>query len=292
MPKNKIRFILNPFSGPRKNIDIESLIKSKIDSNIIEPEIIYTNYPKHAIELSKEAADLNYFAVVAVGGDGTINEVASALKYTKTALGIIPLGSGNGFSYHLGIRRDIIKSINLINHSNKICIDTATMNHEFFINVAGLGLDAKVAYLTKINSKRGFFPYFIQTIKQINGFRFMKMEIKSDQSERTGDYAMVAVANGSMYGYDFSIAPRAKMNDSLFDVVLVKKVPIFRYFGLAFSMIFKTLDKSSIVDYFNCSELQIKTKDAEYYHVDGEGQKSDTFEFNFKVHPSSLYLLT
>ena len=292
MLKSKIRFILNPFSGPRKNIDIVSLIEAQIDHKKIDPEIIYTTHPRHAIELSREAVSLNYFAVVAVGGDGTINEVASVLKDTKIALGIIPFGSGNGFSYHLGIRRNIIKSINIINNLNKICIDTAMMNDEFFINVAGLGLDAKVAFVTKKNQTRGFLPYFIQTLKEIKGFKFMKMDLKIPSLEWSGEYAMVAIANGSMYGYDFSIAPKAQMNDSLFDVVLIKKVPVFRYFGLAIRMIFRTLDKSSIVEYLNCSELQIRTSDAEFYHVDGEGHISNTFEYNFKIFPSSLYLLT
>ncbi len=292
MSKRKIRFILNPFSGPRNKIDVVSLINSQINSEFIDAEIIFTSYPKHASELSKEAADLNYFAVVAVGGDGTINEVASVLRDTNTALGIIPFGSGNGFSYHLGIRRNIVKSIDLINQCNKICIDTAMMNDNFFINVAGLGLDAKVAFLTKKNHKRGFLPYFIQTLKESSGFKFMKMEIKSPSSEWTGEYAMAAIANGSMYGYDFSIAPKAKMNDALFDIVLVKKAPIFKYFLLAIRMIFKTLDRSSIVEYFNCTELCIRTSDADFYHVDGEGHESNTLEYKFKIYPSSLYLLT
>ncbi|MBP6447168.1 MAG: diacylglycerol kinase family protein [Saprospiraceae bacterium] len=290
--KHKIRFILNPFSGVRRNIDLKALINEHIDLSLIELEIVFTESAGHARILSKEAADNDYYAVIAAGGDGTINEVASSLIHTKTALGIIPLGSGNGFAYHMGIRRDIIKAIKLLNDAYKISIDTGSLNDQFFINVAGLGLDAKVAFLTKKNKKRGFFPYFVATMKESIHFQYMKLTITTAEKEETGDYAMIAVANGSMYGYDFSIAPDAKMNDGLFDVVLIRKAPIFRYFGTAVLMFLKSLHKSGVVQIIRCSDVKIKTEDAGYYHLDGEGFVAACDTFVFKVNPSSLYLLT
>ena len=112
--KRKIRFILNPFSGVKKNIDLRALIDQHIDQSQVEYEIIFTEYAGHATTLSKDAVNKGYYAVVAAGGDGTINEVASSLVNSHTALGIIPLGSGNGFAYHTGIRRDIVKAIQLL----------------------------------------------------------------------------------------------------------------------------------------------------------------------------------
>lgn len=290
--KKKIRFILNPFSGVRKKIDLKSLILEHLDHNRFESEIIFTEYAGHGTILSREAAEHQCYAVVAAGGDGTINEVAAALVGKSTALGVIPLGSGNGFAYHTGIRRDVIKSIRQLNDGFKICIDTATMNGNFFINVAGLGLDAKVAYMTKKNKKRGFFPYFIETLKESIGFKYMNLHITLPDKKWSGDYAMIAVANGSMYGYDFSIAPGAKINDGLFDVILLKKAPVFRYFGTALLMFFKSLHKSGVVEIIRCNEITVTTKDAGYYHLDGEGYIANTETFSFKIHPSSLYLLT
>ncbi|MBK8519205.1 MAG: diacylglycerol kinase family lipid kinase [Saprospiraceae bacterium] len=291
MLRKKIRFVLNPFSGPKKKVDIKSILQNRINTEIIDTEICYTSYPGHATELSREAVDLGYYAVVAIGGDGTINEVAKSLVHTETALGIIPFGSGNGFSYHVGTKRDIFKAISCINNLNKICIDTILMNNNFFLNVAGIGLDAKVAFMTKKNKKRGFLPYFFQTLKESKGFRYMNLHIKTPSVSWENEYAMATIANASMYGYNFSIAPRAKINDGQFDVVLVKKAPVFKYFSLALRMLFKSLDKSPLVTYFTGSEMQISTKDATYYHLDGEGYKSTQNEFVFKVDPQSLYLL-
>jgi len=292
MSKHKVRFILNPFSGPKKNIDVVSIIQQHINHEIISIDLVYTEYAGHGTLLSKEAADLSYFAVVAVGGDGTINEIASELKNTNTALGVIPFGSGNGLSYHLGIKRDIIHAISIINLCEKALIDTAMINDTFFINVSGIGFDAKVAFMTKLNKKRGFWPYFIQTIKEIWGFRYMKMKISHGDKQWTASYAMVSVANGSMYGYDFSIAPKASIIDGLFDVVLVKKAPIFRYLSLAFRMYFRSLHKSSLVTYFSCPTITIETLDAEYFHVDGEGFRSKTSKYIIKIFPKSLHLLS
>lgn len=290
--KRKIRFILNPFSGVKKNIDLRALIDQHIDQSQVEYEIIFTEYAGHATTLSKDAVNKGYYAVVAAGGDGTINEVASSLVNSHTALGIIPLGSGNGFAYHTGIRRDIVKAIQLLNDGYKICIDTATLNGEFFINVAGLGLDAKVAFITKKNKKRGFLPYFIATLKESINFKYMHLTISTPEKQLSGYYAMIAVANGSMYGYDFSIAPGAKITDGLFEVVLMRKAPVFRYFGTALLMFIKSLHKSGVVDIIQCNEMIVSTKDAGYYHLDGEGYKTERETFNFKIHPSSLFLIT
>lgn len=291
MSNKKIRFITNPFSGPKKGINIIELISSHIHSSVFDYEIIDTQYAGHAKVLAKEAVEQQYFAVIAVGGDGTINEVASILKGSKTALGIVPLGSGNGFSYHVGIRRNIVKAIQVLNDAHTIPIDTGMANDLFFINVAGLGLDARVAYKTKLNTKRGFIPYFINTLKESFHFRYLKLNIKTKDKEWSGEYAMAVVANGSVYGYDFTIAPEALLDDGTFDVVLVKKTNVFKYFFLVPRMLNKTVQKSPLVEYFKTSEITISPDSTGYFHVDGEGFKSENI-IHFKVFPASLLLLT
>lgn len=288
--KKNIIFVTNPFSGAKSKKNLAQTIETHLDQQIFAYEIIYTQYPNHATEISQEYAKLGVFAVVAVGGDGTINEVAKGLVHTKTALGIIPFGSGNGFSYHIGIKRDVVQAILAINKCQSSYIDTGTANGRFFINVAGLGLDATVAYKTKLNTKRGFFPYFINTLKESIGFKFLNLTIKTSEKEWTDEYAMAVVANGSVYGYDFAVAPVAKLDDGLFDVLLVKKARIFKYFLLVPKMLNKTFHESSLVEYFRTDKIKITNQSKGFFHVDGEGFHADE-EINFVVQPKSLLLL-
>jgi len=291
MSKKKIRFIKNPFSGTKSGIKIDQLIKTHIDEDIYDYEISHTEYAGHATILAKEAVDNEYFAVIAVGGDGTINEVGSSLVNTETALGIIPLGSGNGLAYHLGIRRNIITAIQSLNACQLVPIDTGVANGRFFINVAGLGLDATVAYNTKFNSRRGFIPYFINTLKESLNFKYLSLHIKTQDNEWEGEYAMAVIANGSVYGYDFTIAPQALLNDGQFDVVLIKKTQVFRYFFLVPRMLNNTIHNSPLVKYFKTSEITILNKLGGYFHLDGEGFVCEE-SIHFKVLPSSILLLS
>lgn len=288
--RKKILFVTNPFSGAKSKENLSTTISKYLDGGIFDFEIVYTQYPTHATEISREAASKQIYAVVAVGGDGTINEVAKGLVNTKTALGIIPFGSGNGFAYHIGIKRDIIAAIQAINQCHITPIDTGSANGRFFINVAGLGLDATVAYKTKLNTKRGFLPYFINTLKESIGFKFLHLDIKTPHKEWSGEYAMAVVANGSVYGYDFAVAPIAQLDDGLFDVLLVKKTYIFKYFLLVPRMLNKTFHLSPLVEYFRVKEISIRNKSKGYFHVDGEGFHAED-EISFVVHPNSLLLL-
>lgn len=288
--KKKIIFVTNPFSGAKSKKNLDQTIAEHLDQAIYEYEIVYTQHPNHATEISRQQAQNGVFAVIAVGGDGTINEVAKGLVHTNTALGIIPFGSGNGFSYHIGIKRSIQKAIQTINLSKVTKIDTGVANGRFFINVAGLGLDATVAYKTKLNTKRGFLPYFLNTLKESIGFKFMNLTITTPERSWSGEYAMAVVANGSVYGYDFAVAPIAKLDDGLFDILLVKKTHIFRYFLLVPKMLNKTFHDSSLVEFFRTKELTIANQNKGYFHVDGEGFHADD-EIKFKIQPQSLLLL-
>lgn len=290
--KKKIRFITNPFSGTKSKSKLKETIEENLNLKDFDFEISYTEYPRHATQLSAEARDLGYYAVIAVGGDGTINEVASALKGSETALGIVPFGSGNGFSYHLGTRRNVDEAIKIINDHHTTLIDTGEANGRFFINVAGLGLDATVAFKTKLNKRRGFIPYFINTLKESIGFKFMKLRITSDDNVQEGDYAMAVIANGSIYGYDFAVAPAAILDDGLFDVILVRKTQIFRYFLLVPRMLNKTFHKSPLVHYFKTKKITIESTDGTpYFHVDGEGFEAEN-SITFEIIPDSLKLIT
>lgn len=290
--KKKIRFITNPFSGTKSKAKLKETIEDNLNLTDFDFEISYTDYPRHATQLSMEAKDMGYYGVIAVGGDGTINEVATALIGSGTALGIIPFGSGNGFSYHLGTRRDVVAAIRVINDHHTTSIDSGTANGRFFINIAGLGLDATVAFKTKLNKKRGFVPYFINTLKESIGFKFMKLRITSNDNIQEGEYAMAVIANGSIYGYDFAVAPAAILDDGLFDIILVQKTQIFRYFLLVPRMLNKTFHKSPLVHYFKTDKITIESTDGTpYFHVDGEGFEAEN-SITFEINPNSIRLIT
>lgn len=288
--KKRILFVTNPFSGAKSKDHLRQTIETYLNHAVFEYDIQYTEYPSHATTIASDAASNGLFAVIAVGGDGTINEVAKGLVHTKTALGIVPFGSGNGFSYHLGIKRDIVAAIQVLNEAHAAPIDTGSANDHFFVNIAGLGLDATVAYKTKLNTKRGFYPYFINTLKESTGFKFLRLEIKTDEKTWEDEYAMAVIANGSVYGYDFAVAPEAHLDDGEFDILLVKKTHIFKYFLLVPRMLNKSFHKSSLVVYFKTNNISITNKSKGYFHVDGEGFEAPE-TISFVNHPKSLLLL-
>ena len=288
--KKRIRFIINPFSGTSGKQSTPALIKKYIDHNLFEYEISYTEYAGHAIELAKEAAGHNYDFVAAVGGDGSVNEVAQSLLHTNTAMIVLPGGSGNGFAMHLGLGRNIPKAIQIINTGQIIEIDTCSVNNRFFINVSGLGFDARIAYKTKKNRKRGFIPYFLTSIKEARKFKPQKLDIKVDNQIIKGNYAAAVVANASMYGYYFTIAPLASMQDGIMDIMLIKKAPLYKYFLTVFRFLNRSLHKSKITETYQGRSISIKMVEKDYLHVDGEGYKAEK-ELLFTIHPKSLKVL-
>ncbi|MGB4960394.1 MAG: diacylglycerol kinase family protein [Saprospiraceae bacterium] len=288
--KKKIRFIANPFSGTKDKGSIASSISRILNHDIFDYEIIYTTHRNHATELAKESVELGYWAAIAVGGDGTINEVAKGLVGSNTALGLVPYGSGNGFAYHIGIKRSVEKAIMAINGCQTEYIDTGLANEHFFINIAGLGLDATVAHKTKQNTRRGFIPYFIQTLKESWGFRYLDLKIKCGDKEWQNQYGMAVIANGSVYGYDFRVASEAKLDDGLFDILLVKKTCIIRYFLLVLRMLWGTFHKSSLVEFIKAPEIIITHQSSGFFHVDGEGHPSEKVIY-FKILPKSILLI-
>ena len=144
MEKQRILFIVNPFAGTSTKQNIKDLIPKFLDEGKYEFDIVFTEYPLHGYEIAKEAVLAGTDIVVANGGDGTVNEVAAAIAGSDTILGIIPGGSGNGFSMHIGLGRSFNKSMAAINHGKVMSIDTCRLNGEFYVNVAGLGFDARI----------------------------------------------------------------------------------------------------------------------------------------------------
>lgn len=290
MAKQSIQFIVNPFSGTSDKSNLHSQIDKHLDLAQFDYQVIYTEGPQHATVLSQQAQDQNIDIVVAVGGDGTVNEVAKGLIGGKTSLGIIPAGSGNGFAMHLGLGRKIDKSIEMLNRSGDHWIDTCTINDEFYINVAGVGFDAKVAKATKENSKRGFRVYFEGALKEALSYKNQEYTISfKNEASITAKYFSINVANASMFGYNFVIAPLADLQDGVMDAMFIKDATKIEYMASMYRFLNRTLHKSHVTELKMVKEMTIQSNSPMYYHIDGEGYLTEE-KLTFKVHPTSLKL--
>lgn len=269
--KRKVKFIINPFSGTRPYQEVERLIEETIDRQLFESDHVFTLFAGHAIQLAAEAAAAGYDIVVAVGGDGSVNEVATGLMGTQTALGILPAGSGNGFAMHLGWGRDLKKAVQLLGAAVPIPVDMCTFNGRPFVNLAGTGFDAEVAAQLHGQKKRGFRLYFTISVKTYLRYQCGRYRIRLDGRELDREAFSITVANAPMYGYNFNVAPRAKYNDGLLEVVIIRKAPWWQYLRNMHRFLNQTLQDSSIVESFQAHQVEIIPYESAYAHLDGEG---------------------
>lgn len=288
--KEAITFIVNPFSGTTNKDDFDKIVKDHIDTDRYEYTITYTEAAGHATALAQEAVSQQKSIVVAVGGDGTINEVAAGLVHTETALAIIPAGSGNGFALHLGMSKDHKSAIQQLNTAKRSKVDTCLLNGKFFINVAGLGFDAQVAYHTKTDTNRGFWNYLKRALQLSTKYTPEELSLEIDGNKIEGKYAAAVVANASKYGYIFTVAPFAKLNDGLLDIILFKDTFVPRYFMEAYRFVNNTVHKSSITETYTGKSIKIKSVHKSYYHLDGEGFDKTT-DFEISVVPDSIWVM-
>jgi diacylglycerol kinase (ATP) len=285
----KVLVIANPYAGTSaKNNLRDTLLRS--NSDFFDLEFKFTEGPEHAKVLAKDAVAKGLDIVLAAGGDGTVNEVASQLVFSNTILGILPGGSGNGFAMHLGLGRDAEKAFEIIKQGKVLTADTCLVNERFFINVSGIGFDARIAYLTKQSKKRGFGHYFKTTLTESKKFVATPLVITHDGGEVEGRFASVVIANASMYGYNFTIAPSAAIDDGMFDIMLIHEAPVYKYFMASYNMITKTLDKTSFAQTFKSKTVSVKMLAQDYYHVDGEGLVLDQ-DLHYSINPLSIQVI-
>lgn len=270
-PEKKVCFIINPVAGRKRKTGIEEVIRKNIDSEKFQFDIRLTQHAGHAGELSRDAVNRQFDIIIAVGGDGTINEVATALIGKKVILGIVPLGSGNGLARHLGIPRTVSRAIRLINQAQFMLIDTATINNRPFVSIAGIGFDALVAEAFKNNNKRGFPGYLNIIRNRFISYKPKKYLLKFDEGVKIKDRAFfISFANSNQFGYNTTIAPNAKLNDGKLDVCIVKKPKLFELPLILNLLLLKQIDRAPGVTIIQSKGLTVKQKKACPVNVDGE----------------------
>lgn len=270
MQKKKIVFILNPISGTRKKARVPDLLRQLLDHNRYSYEIAETARPFHAHELAKGAAEGGADIVVAVGGDGTVNEVASGLLYSNTALGILPFGSGNGLARHLGIAVDTAKAIQLLNTPKYITIDAAEANGKAFFCTAGLGFDARIGQVFASTHTRGFGSYIRMALTEYFDFMPHHYTVKVNGQELKDSYFVVTMANAGQYGNDAYIAPQADIQDGKMDLCLLRAFPRLEVMRLGWQLFNKSIHESEYMQIIRTDIAEIYCPQAECMHLDGE----------------------
>lgn len=286
---NKVLFIVNKFAGTGFQPQVEGKIIDACGQHDIECTIDYTQSRGHATELARGAAARGFQRVVAVGGDGTINEVAQGVVHTSMPMGIIPRGSGNGLARHLGIPIDMGGALQTIFNSRVLAMDTFTLNGHLSLNVSGIGFDGHIANLFGGKTKRGLSGYVKLTVSEFMQFREFDAEITLPGKTITRKAFIIAVANSSQYGNNARVAPAASVCDQLLHINALKKVPVYR-FDFVYALFAGTLDRSSFCAIEEARELTIRTARPVAYHVDGEPSGHADF-FDIRLAPAALPIL-
>ena len=290
--KKKIIFIVNPISGHHNKNHFPNLVESSIDKNKYDYTIVFTEYANHATELTMKAIEDGYEYIAAVGGDGTINEVAKCMIGKEQTLVIIPFGSGNGLARHLGLPFKVEKLIkDVINNGKKYKIDTATMNGVPFISLAGIGFDAMIADYFAKDENRGFLTYAKLITEKYPNYRQKEYTlIMDDKTTIECKPFFVTFANSSQFGYNAEISPKASVQDGLLDVCIFKKPNILEVPIVATYFLAKQIDKSNFIDIYKAKKIQVIRKVDEVANVDGEPVEMSK-DIIVEIKPLSLNIL-
>lgn len=268
--KKKISFIINPISGTQNKEQILHLLDEKLDTEKYVKEVIYTQYAGHAIKIAEEKANEEVFAVIAVGGDGTINEIARSLIHTNTALGIIPCGSGNGLARHLQIPMETRGAIEIINEGALSTIDYGKIDQRPFFCTCGVGFDAFVSLKFAKAGRRGPLIYLEKTLLESLKYRPETYELETEDGMQRYKAFLIACGNASQYGNNAYITPQATLTDGLLDVTILEPFTVLDVPSLAFQLFNKTIDQNSRIKTFRCKTLRIHRTKPGVVHFDGD----------------------
>jgi len=284
----KIKFIVNPISGKGKQKDIENTILENLDAKKYEYSIQFTEKQGHAKELCKQAITDGYEGIIAVGGDGTVNEISSECIGKNTVLGIIPGGSGNGFAYHIGMKKNIKEAILQLNNATIKIVDSCTANSIPFVNVSGIGFDAHIANLFQNLEKRGFWNYLKLIFKEIN-YKAKEYTLNHDGKSRKVKAILISFANATQYGNNFRISPRSEVDDGLIDFVIVQDMPKRMIPQFLIKIANGKIENSKFVEIIQAKEMEILS-DEKIIHLDGE-PKTINKSVLVKNNPKTLKIL-
>lgn len=274
-----IAFIVNPISGTKAKNRVTKLIRDLLDPQLFSPTVVVTEYAGHATQLAQQFALEGYYAVIAVGGDGTVNEVANGLVGTNTALGIVPNGSGNGFARHLDISTRMNRAIEMLNSSEVISVDYGMVNDKKFFSTCGVGFDALVAVQFNEGKSRGLKTYVQNTLQSLFNYKPETYHIFGEDIDVTTEAFLITFANAGQWGYDAYIAPKASVQDGLMDIAIVNKFPLSAAPKLALNLFTHNIDENFYMNTVRSKAITLVRENAGAIHIDG-----DPFEMPAELH--------
>lgn len=268
--KRKYLTIINPNSGTSRKTSIPELAYNILSENGSELYFVYTNEQGHVAQIIDDVAGQGFDVVIGVGGDGTINEVADAVRPTDMTMGIIPMGSGNGLARSLDIPMDPEAALEVIRKGYIKRIDCCEANGVPFFVTFGVGFDAQVTASYDQKSFRGPLSYVLSTVDQFIKHKssLYRLHLNGEVIEQKA--FLVTCANADQYGNNAIIAPEAELDDGLFDVVVIRNMSLLKAPQVAINLFTKNINESASIDIYRTDHLIIEREDADYAQVDGE----------------------
>ncbi len=285
--RKKLMAIINPFSGNSKKDKVPQLIQETLDHSKFDVEIAMVSRDMRVSDLAAQAVRDNFYGVIAVGGDGTVNGAATALKDTNVALAIIPCGSGNGLARHLEIPMNMRKAFEVINRDHVEVCDYCTLNDDTFVCTAGMGFDAEIADRYAQRTKRGALNYVKTAFQVYASYKSIRCTIEIDGMIIEEDVFVITCANASQYGNNAFIAPHASLQDGLLDIIVIKPFSPLESPIVGGSLFTKTVDKNRHVDTYRARQVKIHSSLPRVYHIDGEPM-SMISDMTVTCHPGGI----
>lgn len=286
-----IRAIINPISGVGSKRKIPKLIEQAFEETDYTVEIAFTEYPGHASELTRDALDKGVACIIAVGGDGTVNEIARTMVHSDAILGIIPKGSGNGLARELHIPMDVRRAIDLIVKGHVSTIDCCKANDRIFFCTCGVGFDAAVSQKFAEEKRRGSLTYIKNTVEEYLSYQPESYELLIDNQSVKEQAFLVACGNASQYGNNAFIAPHANIQDGEMDITILSPFGPLDIPPLAIQLFTKQIDKHSKIKTFKGKNVTIIRQHPGVMHLDGEPIMADG-RIDISIIPKSLRVIT
>lgn len=287
----KFRFIFNPHSGHnRRNPHLLDRARALIREHRLDATVVPTERPLHGAELARQALSDGCDTIVAIGGDGTMNEIAGALIDTPATLGLIPCGSGNGLGRHLGIPKPNQHAFDTLLNGRPRLIDTGFANGRPFFNVMGLGFDAEISDRFATLTRRGFSAYIRTTLSAWRSYQPQNVTIRGGGQTITSPALILSVANSDQFGNNCYIAPGAEVDDGILDLTVIRPVGLFQAIPLGIRLFQGSIDRSPHVVRLRDQKFIIERPSDGLIHTDGEPFRTAA-TVTVTVRPRSLRVL-
>ena len=287
----KITAIINPISGVGSKEKIPDLLAQRSNAKGASLDVVFTEYCGHAAELTQKAIHEKADCVIAVGGDGTVNEVARKLIYTDVCLGIIPRGSGNGLARELHIPMDVRSAVDIVFSNHLTVIDACKANDDIFFCTCGVGFDALISAEFAKEKRRGSLTYLKDIVENYLSYKPEKYELHVNNDTIQEEAFLITCGNASQYGNNAFIAPGADINDGQMDVTILSPFNALDIGPLTIQLFTKTIDKNSKIKTFRTKEARIVRQQAGIMHIDGDPVMADK-DIELSVLNSALQVIT